>query len=112
MEQIATLTERTAIPITLVITIALGAMWVAEMHSHVTSMEKIQEDYSQTLRHIDERLSHIEGKMGVNFGSKNEVQTVAPSALSPALRSALRKAKEPMGALSGIQDLTGPRCTL
>lgn len=83
MEQIATLTERTAIPITLVVTIALAAMWIAEMHEHVLSMEKLQEEYSQTLRRIDERLSHIEGKMGVNFGSQNEIPAESTSALPP-----------------------------
>lgn len=66
------ITEKTLIPISLMITIVLVAIWVSEVKSSADSskadiqeLKLEQRDRNKTLRSIDERLSRIEGRLGV-----------------------------------------------
>lgn len=81
MEQLISITEKTAIPISLVIAIIGAAIYISDIHAHVDEIINQQSEYRETLKHIDQRLSRIEGKLGVNLGSENKVQTTSVSTL-------------------------------
>ena len=66
------ITEQTLVPISLVIVILGVAVWVSTIKSDtkanaddIERIEKEQKEYVRTVRRIDERLSRIEGKVGV-----------------------------------------------
>lgn len=66
------ITENTLIPISLVIVIAVGVVWLATLHAEsrgnvesITKVEIKQDQYQRTLDTINTRLSRIEGKLGI-----------------------------------------------
>jgi hypothetical protein len=66
------ITEKTLIPISLVVVIIGGVAWFTSLYSKAASLEtslddvkRTQESYIQYMQRIDHRLSRIEGKLGV-----------------------------------------------
>ena len=71
-EYVKKITESTAIPISLVVLIIGGIVWLTSIKADTLSLkeeqshlQQKQEEYNHTLQSIDERLSKIEGKMGL-----------------------------------------------
>ena len=64
------LTEKTMIPIGLVIIIASIVFWLGQLSedsvAHGKDIRKLEEIYDHTIVSIDERLSHIEGQLDVS----------------------------------------------
>lgn len=72
-EKIKQISESTLVPISLVLVFLGGAAWMTTINSKATATEgdvaeiKLnQKEYEKLARKIDERLSHIEGKLGIN----------------------------------------------
>lgn len=68
------ITERTAIPISLVVVLVGGVLWFARLEAKVDAASNLQADQIQlahTLNRIDRRLSRMEGKLGI-FGRDHE----------------------------------------
>lgn len=66
MERIKQITEDTVLPITLVLVLLGGVFWLSEMHSNALAAKTGVYELSAALSKINERLSRIEGKLGVN----------------------------------------------
>lgn len=63
------ITERTAIPISLVIVLVGGVLWFARLEAKVEAAQRSQEEQQElrkALQRIDRRLSRMEGKMGIH----------------------------------------------
>lgn len=72
-EKMLAVSEKTLLPLSLVIGIMGGSSWLTTIYvqnkAHAGMIEEIkvrQDAYTQTLQKIDARLSRIEGKLGLN----------------------------------------------
>lgn len=68
-----TLSETTLIPISFLLVLLIGSVWVSDVKSStdnnkqdIARLEKEQKDINNILRSIDQRLSRIEGHLGVD----------------------------------------------
>lgn len=59
------ITQNTLIPLSAVFVIALAVMGFADARSTAVEAYEISKSNQRILRHMDERLSHMEGKMGM-----------------------------------------------
>lgn len=67
------ITEKTALPISLIIVVASVLIWGVRLEGRVDANERVikdqrddQTEFNRTVKSIDIRLSHIEGKLGLN----------------------------------------------
>lgn len=72
MERLSEISEKTVVPISLVLVLMGAVFWLSQIHSRMDEIEQIENEYNGTIKHIDQRLSRIEGKLGVNLNSEME----------------------------------------
>ena len=65
-------TDKTLIPLFLILIMVPGIFYVAGIISKINDMNDLQKDYNETVIRINERLSRIEGKLGINLNSMSE----------------------------------------
>lgn len=70
------ISEGTLVPLSLVLTIAGGAFWISSVYSMAATNSKEiqmlrdkQDQYYEEIQKVDERLSRIEGKLGINLNT-------------------------------------------
>lgn len=70
--RLSAITENTLLPLSLVFVLIGGIAWLTNLNAqtlensrNIQELLRKQEEYNTTLARIDRRLSHIEGKMGV-----------------------------------------------
>lgn len=73
------ITETTLFPLSLVILIAGGVFWLSSVYStasttkdEVTLLRQKQDEYYDAIQKVDERLSRIEGKLGINLNESEK----------------------------------------
>lgn len=67
--KISEITEKTLLPLSLVITLVGGVLWLASMHASLAeTSHRIEtlEHKQETIERIDRRLARIEGKLGID----------------------------------------------
>lgn len=66
--------EKTLLPISLIISIIGATLWIGELSSdskaQAKDINRLDNIYTNTITSIDRRLSNIEGRLGVQDGSK------------------------------------------
>lgn len=72
------ITEKTLIPLSLVMTLIGGVFWLTSIYfeakaanSSITEIKQKQDSYTETLNSIDKRLSRIEGFLS-RLGRRND----------------------------------------
>lgn len=72
IQAMRSITERTMLPLSLIISLGGGIAWFTSLYSlsesnseRIAELTKKQEYYLQFIQTIDRRLSRIEGKLGV-----------------------------------------------
>lgn len=114
MQHLNEVSEKTLIPVSLVFALVVAIVYISEMHSKVENLKEVQTEYYNTVRHIDERLSRIEGKLGVNLGAKTEIQTRPIKSVPSLLRPTLPTPRTPVATLprlSFILPAERPLCS-
>jgi hypothetical protein len=69
-DKIKEISESTVIPLTLVIAIMGGTVWLSSVYNEAKEARVLAGECSEDFKKIDERLSHIEGKLGIENHSK------------------------------------------
>lgn len=64
MRTVNEITEKTLVPISIVIMLLGGAAFVTKAYGELEDLKDERETYQKQLLKIDERLSRIEGKLG------------------------------------------------
>jgi len=106
------ISEKTLIPVSLVIIGLSAAVYIVEMHSTISSLKEQQSQYYNTVRHIDERLSRIEGKLGVNFGSTNKISKESVSFVPARIRPIMQYPPNALAALPRVSNLCATELSL